>query len=188
MTQECGRGVENNLFASCFWNLWGYSAKYLLNLMLLAIICGNVWLCGLFFAAIPSLCGRNSVVECQLPKLNVEGSNPFARFFAVACNVSQVVAQGCKTTRVTHIISAIPVVFALTTRRNLSQRIAWFRTTTATNIATTRVWVGSRRWWHWFESVGRNNCVVSAWKALSICAIWKYFGRVFFILSIATTT
>ena len=25
-------------------------------------------------------CGRNSVVECQLPKLDVEGSNPFARF------------------------------------------------------------------------------------------------------------
>ena len=24
-------------------------------------------------------CGRNSVVECQLPKLDVEGSNPFAR-------------------------------------------------------------------------------------------------------------
>ncbi len=24
--------------------------------------------------------GRNSVVECQLPKLDVEGSNPFARF------------------------------------------------------------------------------------------------------------
>ena len=23
--------------------------------------------------------GRNSVVECQLPKLDVEGSNPFAR-------------------------------------------------------------------------------------------------------------
>ena len=23
--------------------------------------------------------GRNSAVECQLPKLNVEGSNPFAR-------------------------------------------------------------------------------------------------------------
>ena len=26
-----------------------------------------------------SECGRNSVVECQLPKLDVEGSNPFAR-------------------------------------------------------------------------------------------------------------
>ena len=25
-------------------------------------------------------CGRNSVVECQLPKLNVVGSNPIARF------------------------------------------------------------------------------------------------------------
>ena len=25
-------------------------------------------------------CGRNSVVECQLPKLDVEGSNPFARY------------------------------------------------------------------------------------------------------------
>ncbi len=29
------------------------------------------------------VCGRNSVVECQLPKLDVEGSNPFARFFRV---------------------------------------------------------------------------------------------------------
>ncbi len=27
------------------------------------------------------ICGRNSVVECQLPKLNVVGSNPIARFF-----------------------------------------------------------------------------------------------------------
>ena len=26
-------------------------------------------------------CGRNSVVECQLPKLDVVGSNPIARFF-----------------------------------------------------------------------------------------------------------
>ncbi len=25
-------------------------------------------------------CGRNSVVECQLPKLNVVGSSPIARF------------------------------------------------------------------------------------------------------------
>jgi hypothetical protein len=25
------------------------------------------------------LCGRNSVVECQLPKLNVVGSSPIAR-------------------------------------------------------------------------------------------------------------
>ncbi len=25
------------------------------------------------------LCGRNSVVECQLPKLDVVGSNPIAR-------------------------------------------------------------------------------------------------------------
>jgi hypothetical protein len=25
-------------------------------------------------------CGRNSVVECQLPKLDVRGSNPLARF------------------------------------------------------------------------------------------------------------
>src|SRR5262245_6533759 len=25
-------------------------------------------------------CGRNSVVECQLPKLDVVGSNPIARF------------------------------------------------------------------------------------------------------------
>ncbi len=29
---------------------------------------------------IARICGRNSVVECQLPKLDVEGSNPFARF------------------------------------------------------------------------------------------------------------
>ena len=28
----------------------------------------------------PVDCGRNSAVECQLPKLDVEGSNPFARF------------------------------------------------------------------------------------------------------------
>ena len=27
------------------------------------------------------LCGRNSAVECQLPKLDVAGSNPVARFF-----------------------------------------------------------------------------------------------------------
>src|SRR5579883_291642 len=27
-----------------------------------------------------STCGRNSVVECQLPKLDVRGSNPLARF------------------------------------------------------------------------------------------------------------
>ena len=27
------------------------------------------------------ICGRNSVVECQLPKLDVGGSNPLARFF-----------------------------------------------------------------------------------------------------------
>ena len=26
--------------------------------------------------------GRNSVVECQLPKLDVGGSNPLARFFS----------------------------------------------------------------------------------------------------------
>src|SRR5262245_30979334 len=26
------------------------------------------------------ICGRNSVVECQLPKLDVVGSNPIARF------------------------------------------------------------------------------------------------------------
>jgi hypothetical protein len=30
---------------------------------------------------IVSYCGRNSVVECQLPKLNVVGSSPIARFF-----------------------------------------------------------------------------------------------------------
>jgi hypothetical protein len=38
--------------------------------------------------------GRNSVVECQLPKLNVVGSNPIARFstatiFMDACPYSQ---------------------------------------------------------------------------------------------------
>ena len=27
-------------------------------------------------------CGRNSVVECQLPKLDVGGSNPLARFLS----------------------------------------------------------------------------------------------------------
>lgn len=27
------------------------------------------------------LCGCNSVVECKLPKLDVTGSNPVARFF-----------------------------------------------------------------------------------------------------------
>ncbi len=27
-------------------------------------------------------CGCNSVVECQLPKLDVEGSNPFTRYFS----------------------------------------------------------------------------------------------------------
>jgi hypothetical protein len=32
-------------------------------------------------------CGRNSAVECQLPKLKVEGSNPFARFFFTEKNV-----------------------------------------------------------------------------------------------------
>ena len=29
----------------------------------------------------PPDCGRNSAVECQLPKLDVAGSNPVARFF-----------------------------------------------------------------------------------------------------------
>jgi hypothetical protein len=29
----------------------------------------------------PASCGRNSVVECQLPKLDVAGSNPVARFY-----------------------------------------------------------------------------------------------------------
>ena len=32
-----------------------------------------------------NLGGRNSVVECQLPKLNVVGSNPIARFFSYLC-------------------------------------------------------------------------------------------------------
>jgi hypothetical protein len=32
-------------------------------------------------------CGRNSVVECQLPKLDVVGSNPIARFFGVKMGV-----------------------------------------------------------------------------------------------------
>ena len=30
------------------------------------------------------VCGSNSVVECLLPKQNVEGSNPFSRFFPKA--------------------------------------------------------------------------------------------------------
>ena len=30
---------------------------------------------------INGVCGRNSVVECQLPKLDVVGSNPIARSF-----------------------------------------------------------------------------------------------------------
>ncbi len=34
------------------------------------------------------LCGRNSVVECQLPKLNVVGSNPIARFFVSILHIS----------------------------------------------------------------------------------------------------
>ena len=29
---------------------------------------------------VQTLCGRNSAVECQLPKLDVVGSNPIARF------------------------------------------------------------------------------------------------------------
>ena len=29
-----------------------------------------------------STCGCNSVVECQLPKLNVAGSSPVIRFFS----------------------------------------------------------------------------------------------------------
>jgi hypothetical protein len=44
--------------------------------------------CARFFLVRPSpvhkipksVCGRNSVVECQLPKLDVVGSNPIARF------------------------------------------------------------------------------------------------------------
>ena len=36
--------------------------------------------------------GRNSVVECQLPKLNVVGSNPIARSNADGRTVSQIVA------------------------------------------------------------------------------------------------
>ena len=34
------------------------------------------------------LCGRNSVVECQLPKLDVEGSNPFARSYVTLAESS----------------------------------------------------------------------------------------------------
>ena len=33
-----------------------------------------------FLGEFDDCCERNSVVECQLPKLDVEGSNPFARF------------------------------------------------------------------------------------------------------------
>ncbi len=36
---------------------------------------------GRLSAYLTSVCGRNSAVECQLPKLDVEGSSPFARFF-----------------------------------------------------------------------------------------------------------
>ncbi len=38
------------------------------------------------------VCGRNSVVECQLPKLNVVGSNPIARFFEKSLRLS--ITQG----------------------------------------------------------------------------------------------
>ncbi len=69
-----------------------------------------------------TICGRNSVVECQLPKLNVVSSNLIARFNAVGCNVSQVVAQRCNSTRVTHIIVAVLVDLALGVHRILWQQ------------------------------------------------------------------
>ncbi len=33
-------------------------------------------------------CGRNSAVECQLPKLDVVGSNPIARFFVLLASTN----------------------------------------------------------------------------------------------------
>ncbi len=38
------------------------------------------------------LCGRNSVAECQLPKLDVGGSNPLARFFFCHKELQQISA------------------------------------------------------------------------------------------------
>ena len=39
--------------------------------------------------------GRNSVVECQLPKLDVGGSNPLARFFSPFVSCCQRVLTYC---------------------------------------------------------------------------------------------
>ena len=39
--------------------------------------------------------GRNSVVECQLPKLDVGGSNPLARFFFSPCWLLSASAYNC---------------------------------------------------------------------------------------------
>ena len=87
-------------------------------------------------------CGRNSVVECQLPKLDVEGSNPFARFLADVRNVSQITAQDRNTARLTRITR---VTLATTSRRNLSQRIAPFRAATAIIMASAPERLGSPR-------------------------------------------
>ncbi len=39
------------------------------------------------------LCGRNSVVERQLPKLKVVGSNPIARFDSTLRLLSKIISQ-----------------------------------------------------------------------------------------------
>ncbi len=43
---------------------------------------GELWSIIKFWGGLepPQVCGRNSVVECQLPKLNVVGSSPIVRF------------------------------------------------------------------------------------------------------------
>lgn len=42
---------------------------------------GELWSIIRFWGELesPQVCGRNSVVECQLPKLNVVGSSPIVR-------------------------------------------------------------------------------------------------------------
>lgn len=39
------------------------------------------------FCSIMIICGRNSVVECNLPKVDVEGSSPFVRLFFICKKV-----------------------------------------------------------------------------------------------------
>ena len=60
-------------------------------------------------------CGRNSVVECQLPKLDVVGSNPIARCFAILCIDSHIVAKYGLFNRLTIIFirSLSKIAFAL---------------------------------------------------------------------------